>query len=272
MPANKKEATRTRTAAVARIGGQDEEDEDNESPPYSGILARSDAAYKAFIQRQQDKMAALEAEEEKNNDDNLRVTGPCAKTPEPALQRDFECLRCVLSVLHGDTSGWCVPATGRSKKCQRCAVGKNPCLTIREGTELRRLAGEFLAAKRGNVARKRLSRATSALRSRIAFEGTLIAGDPQISTQKCYEGAAREPSSQRPLSPPGGIAPNQPVDAASLSDDASSTAVTVANEDQAAKLRAAIDSLVGASLPAEQMPAYHLLMELYIAHLGDDKR
>ncbi|KAK1569476.1 uncharacterized protein LY79DRAFT_571794 [Colletotrichum navitas] len=70
-----------------------------------------------------------------------------ARTPEPALKR-VECMRCLASALHGDSSGWCEPTvSSRSRKCKRCAIGKVPCVTILEGSELCRLAGDFLAAK-----------------------------------------------------------------------------------------------------------------------------
>ncbi|EFQ30391.1 uncharacterized protein GLRG_05535 [Colletotrichum graminicola M1.001] len=176
-----------------------------------------------------------------DDDDYLHVVKVRAKTPEPVHKKDFECLR-------------------------------TPCVLIREGSELRRLAGEFLAAKRGNVAYSRLSRATNALRSRVAFEGTLVAGDPRISTQKCDEVDAGGPPSQQPSGWPGDIAPNQTVDAASLGGSASSRTVAVANENQINALRAAIDGLVVSSLPEAQLAAHRILMDQYVALLTGRER
>ncbi|GKT67347.1 hypothetical protein ColTof4_14051 [Colletotrichum tofieldiae] len=207
-------------------------------------------------------MAALEEEE-----------GVRARTPEPALKRDFECLRCLQSAMHGDSSGWCVPASSsRTLKCQRCALGKTPCYTILEGSELRRLAREFLAAKRGNGRPKDRSRATGALRSRLGFEGSLPRGDPQISTQRCSKVAAVAPIPSQPSRSRGDAVVNPSVVAASSGGPVSSTAVAFANEGQVNAIRAAVDSLVGGSLPVGLMPAYRVLMDQYAALLGGQRR
>ncbi|WDK18645.1 hypothetical protein CGRA01v4_09930 [Colletotrichum graminicola] len=249
MPSHKKELKRARTAT-----------------------ARAAAHKNRAEARGGDGVVGSTQDPPEDDDDYLHVVKVRAKTPEPVHKKDFECLRCVLSALHGHSSGWCVPATGRSKKCRRCADGRTPCVLIREGSELRRLAGEFLAAKRGNVAYSRLSRATNALRSRVAFEGTLVAGDPRISTQKCDEVDAGGPPSQQPSGWPGDIAPNQTVDAASLGGSASSRTVAVANENQINALRAAIDGLVVSSLPEAQLAAHRILMDQYVALLTGRER
>ncbi|KAK1569475.1 uncharacterized protein LY79DRAFT_584693 [Colletotrichum navitas] len=112
-----------------------------------------------------------------------------------------------------------------------------------------------------------LSRATSALRSRLAFEASLPHGDPQVGTQKSDEVALVTPT---PQAPPQGVlggrsSVNTSVGAVSFGLAPSSTAVAVVNEGQVAAIRSAIDALVGGSLPAEQLPAYQLLMDQYAA-------
>ncbi|KAK1960988.1 hypothetical protein LY78DRAFT_589693 [Colletotrichum sublineola] len=167
------------------------------------------------------------------------------------------------------------PAPTVCTPCRRSSIPclELPCLKIIEGSELHRVAGEFLVAKRGNGPPCDLGRASGALQSRLKFEATLKEGDPRLGTRKCDEVAAVAPAPERPTGPPpcgSGVIPSVVV--ASLGDPASSTAVAVANEGQARAHRAAIDSLVGSVLPAGQMPAYHLLMDQYAAFLGGQRR
>ncbi|KAK1959987.1 hypothetical protein LY78DRAFT_590487 [Colletotrichum sublineola] len=144
-----------------------------------------------------------------------------------------------------------------------------PCLKIIEGSELHRVAGEFLVAKRGNGPLCDLSQVSGALQSRLKFEATLNKGDPWLRTQKCDKVAAVAPTPERPMGPPlCGSRVSLSVVVAPLGDPASSTAIAVAYEGQVRAHRAAIDSLIGSVLPAGQMPAYHLLMDQYAAFLG----
>ncbi|KZL87613.1 hypothetical protein CI238_13472, partial [Colletotrichum incanum] len=198
------------TGPVAGTGVENEEEsEDDVPPPNPGAKAEMAKKVQAFLEGSLAELNAAVAEEEEedeeeedDDDDDVRVVRVRPRTPEPALKRDFECLRCVHSALHGDSSGWCVPASGaRTRKCQRCATGKTPCLVIREGSELRRLARAFLDAKRGNVRPRDLSRAKFALRSRLEFEESLPEGDPQLSTQRSGEVAG-----VAPIPPSGGDA------------------------------------------------------------------
>ncbi|KAK1590744.1 uncharacterized protein LY79DRAFT_199003 [Colletotrichum navitas] len=276
-PKRNEEATRARTAAAraaslakrkqqrgGKQGGGGPSDPPGDqpvAPPSPSALACGRQVFEESLRRDtqaQAKIAAKCPSEDKEEDKGKKKVAQ-DRTPEPALKR-VECMRCLASALHGDSSGWCEPAVGsRSRKCKRCAIGKVPCVTILEGSELRRLAGEFLAAKRGNSAPSILSRATSALRSRIAFEASLPHGDPRVGTQRSDEVAS---VTLNPQAPPqgvfgGGSAANTSVSAAA--------SVAVANEGQAAAIRSAIDALVGGSLPAGQLPAYQVLMDQYTA-------